>query len=166
MYAPHAPSVTSAKGVLGHTMGAAGAIEAALRVLTVARGTAVPTADFAEPDDTTAGIDVVRATARPQPVRPALSHSLGLGGHNTVPAFTAPRAHGTDPAPVRAERADARSRPLVEGRGPRRVLQATGTGPCHAPATRQRPGGGGVRPACRAREGEARLPVPGPAPPS
>lgn len=90
LYARRAPSVTSAKGVLGHTMGAAGAIEAALTVLTVARGTVPPTANFAEPDDTTAGIDVVRATARAQPVRLALSHSLGFGGHNTVLAFTAP----------------------------------------------------------------------------
>lgn len=82
------PSVTSAKGVLGHTMGAAGAIEAALTVLTLARGTVPPTAGFTAPDATTAGIDLVHGTARPQRVRLALSHSLGFGGHNTVLAFT------------------------------------------------------------------------------
>ncbi|MBT2425505.1 3-oxoacyl-ACP synthase [Streptomyces sp. CB00316] len=85
----HAPSVTSAKGVLGHTMGAAGAIEAALTVLSIARGTVPPTANFTAPDATTAGIDIVRATTRPQRVGLALSHSLGFGGHNTVLAFTA-----------------------------------------------------------------------------
>ncbi|ARF77084.1 3-oxoacyl-ACP synthase [Kitasatospora albolonga] len=83
------PSVTSAKGVLGHTMGAAGAIEAALTVLSVARGTVPPTAGFTAPDAATAGIDLVRAAARPQRVGLALSHSLGFGGHNTVLAFTA-----------------------------------------------------------------------------
>ncbi|MEW2067447.1 beta-ketoacyl-[acyl-carrier-protein] synthase family protein [Streptomyces sp. NPDC007346] len=84
-----APSVTSAKGVLGHTMGAAGAIEAALTVLSVARGTVPPTANFTAPDATTAGIDIVHAAARRQRVGLALSHSLGFGGHNTVLAFTA-----------------------------------------------------------------------------
>lgn len=82
------PSVTSAKGVLGHTMGAAGAIEAALTVLTVVRGTVPPTAGFTAPDAATAGIDLVHGAARPQRVRLALSHSLGFGGHNTVLAFT------------------------------------------------------------------------------
>ncbi|MFJ5737579.1 beta-ketoacyl-[acyl-carrier-protein] synthase family protein [Streptomyces microflavus] len=94
LYGPgHAPSVTSAKGVLGHTMGAAGAIEAALTVLGIARGTVPPTAGFTAPDATTAGIDIVRAAARPQQVGLALSHSLGFGGHNTVLAFTRAR-HG------------------------------------------------------------------------
>ncbi|GHE05659.1 beta-ketoacyl-[acyl-carrier-protein] synthase family protein [Streptomyces alanosinicus] len=82
------PSVTSAKGALGHTMGAAGAIEAALTVLTIAHRTLPPTANFAVPDDTTAGIDVITSVPRHQPVRLALSHSLGFGGHNTVLAFT------------------------------------------------------------------------------
>ncbi|PCG86531.1 3-oxoacyl-ACP synthase [Streptomyces sp. WZ.A104] len=82
------PSVTSAKGVLGHTMGAAGAIEAALTVLSIARATVPPTANFTTPDDATAGIDIVRTAARPQRVRLALSHSLGFGGHNTVLALT------------------------------------------------------------------------------
>ncbi|MFC9842600.1 beta-ketoacyl-[acyl-carrier-protein] synthase family protein [Streptomyces sp. NPDC060223] len=81
------PSVTSAKGALGHTMGAAGAIEAALTVLTIARGTIPPTANFTGPDETTAGIDIVSGHSRTQPVRLALSHSLGFGGHNTVLAL-------------------------------------------------------------------------------
>ncbi|MFF0570926.1 beta-ketoacyl-[acyl-carrier-protein] synthase family protein [Streptomyces sp. NPDC004041] len=87
--APEGPSITSAKGVLGHTMGAAGAIEAALTVLTVVHGTVPPTAGFTAPDEATAGIDLVHGAARPQRVRLALSHSLGFGGHNTVLAFTA-----------------------------------------------------------------------------
>ncbi|MEU0100499.1 beta-ketoacyl-[acyl-carrier-protein] synthase family protein [Streptomyces sp. NPDC006267] len=84
LYARRPPTVTSAKGVLGHTMGAAGAIEAALTVLTIACGTVPPTANFTTPDATTEGIDVVSGAARQQPVRLAASHSLGFGGHNTV----------------------------------------------------------------------------------
>ncbi|MEU5219637.1 beta-ketoacyl-[acyl-carrier-protein] synthase family protein [Streptomyces sp. NPDC020807] len=89
-YPGRPPSVTAAKGALGHTMGAAGAIEAALTVLTVAHGLVPPTAGFTTPDDATAGIDIVTTRCRPQNVRLALSHSLGFGGHNTVLAFAAP----------------------------------------------------------------------------
>ncbi|MEV6946751.1 beta-ketoacyl-[acyl-carrier-protein] synthase family protein [Streptomyces sp. NPDC051172] len=90
LYPRRPPSVTSAKGALGHTMGAAGAIEAALTVLTIAHETTPPTANFTAPDDATTGIDIIAAASRPHPARLALSHSLGFGGHNTVLAFTAP----------------------------------------------------------------------------
>ncbi|MCD7445215.1 beta-ketoacyl-[acyl-carrier-protein] synthase family protein [Streptomyces lincolnensis] len=90
LYPRRPPSVTSAKGALGHTMGAAGAIEAALTVLTIAHGTMPPTANFTAPDDATTGIDIIAPLPRPHPVRLALSHSLGFGGHNTVLAFTDP----------------------------------------------------------------------------
>ncbi|WP_155057497.1 beta-ketoacyl-[acyl-carrier-protein] synthase family protein [Streptomyces blattellae] len=89
LYPHRHPTVTSAKGVLGHTMGAAGAIEAALTVTGITHGTAPPTANFTTPDDTTSGIDIVSGTSRRHPVHLALSHSLGFGGHNTVLAFTA-----------------------------------------------------------------------------
>ncbi|MFE9017983.1 beta-ketoacyl-[acyl-carrier-protein] synthase family protein [Streptomyces sp. NPDC007808] len=87
LYDRRPPSVTSAKGVLGHTMGAAGAIEAALTVLSIARGAVPPTANFTAFDDCTDGIDLVTDTPRHHAVRLALSHSLGFGGHNTVLAF-------------------------------------------------------------------------------
>lgn len=90
LYPGRPPSVTSAKGVLGHTMGAAGAVEAALTVLTIAHGIVPPIANFTAPDDATTGIDIVATDCRLQPVRLALSHSLGFGGHNTVLAFAAP----------------------------------------------------------------------------
>ncbi len=87
LYGRRPPSVSSAKGVLGHTMGAAGAVEAALTVLSVARGTVPPTANFTAFDDGTDGIDLVTGTPRHQAIQLALSHSLGFGGHNTVLAF-------------------------------------------------------------------------------
>lgn len=83
------PSVTSAKGVLGHTMGAAGAIEAALTVLSIERSTVPPTANFTGPDEGTDGVDVVTGYGREQRLGLALSHSLGFGGHNAVLAFRA-----------------------------------------------------------------------------
>lgn len=95
---PAGPSVTSAKGVTGHTMGAAGAIEAALTVLTVQRGIVPPTANFHRPDADTADVDVVEDVARHQRVELALSTSCGFGGHNAVLAFApGPRA-GDGPA--------------------------------------------------------------------
>lgn len=88
LFTQHTPTVTSAKGTLGHTMGAAGAVEAVLTALSIARRTAPPTANFTAPDHDTDGIDVVAGHARTQHIGLALSHSLGFGGHNTVLAFT------------------------------------------------------------------------------
>ncbi len=87
-FTAHPPSVTSVKGVLGHTMGAAGAIEAAVTALSVEHQVVPATAGFATPDADTAPIDVVRQRARRQRIALALSNSAGFGGHNTVLAFT------------------------------------------------------------------------------
>jgi 3-oxoacyl-[acyl-carrier-protein] synthase II len=81
-------SVTSAKGVLGHGMGAAGAVEAALTVLTVQHRLVPATGGHRNPDPCTSDLDVVLAAPRRQDVRLALSNSSGFGGHNTVLAFT------------------------------------------------------------------------------
>ncbi|MGW7097826.1 beta-ketoacyl-[acyl-carrier-protein] synthase family protein [Streptomyces sp. NPDC054838] len=80
---PHRPPVTSAKGALGHTLGASGAIEAALTVLALAAGTVPPTAGLTEPG---AGmeIDVVTGPAREHAGEIAVSNSFGFGGHNAV----------------------------------------------------------------------------------
>lgn len=88
LFTAHPPSVTSVKGVLGHTMGAAGAIEAAVTALSVEHQVVPATAGIATPDADTAPIDVVRQRARQQRIGLALSNSAGFGGHNTVLAFT------------------------------------------------------------------------------
>lgn len=85
---PHRPSVTAAKGVLGHTLGAAGAIEAALTVLTIQHRRVPPIANLQAPAPEF-DIDCVTKQPRPQDVRAAVSHSFGFGGHNVVLAFTA-----------------------------------------------------------------------------
>ncbi|WP_306317874.1 MULTISPECIES: beta-ketoacyl synthase [unclassified Streptomyces] len=82
------PSVTSAKGVLGHSLGATGAIEAALTVLTLERSFVPPTANL-ESQDPEIDIDVVAKAGREGPVRAAVSNSFGFGGQNAVLAFTA-----------------------------------------------------------------------------
>ncbi|MFF5707737.1 beta-ketoacyl-[acyl-carrier-protein] synthase family protein [Streptomyces sp. NPDC012756] len=85
---PHRPPVTSTKGVTGHLLGAAGAVEAALTVLSLAEQTVPPTANFAEPGE---GIDLdVPTTARGARLRTALSTSVGFGGHNAALVITAP----------------------------------------------------------------------------
>lgn len=87
LFTAHPPSVTSVKGVLGHTMGAAGAIEAAVTALSVEHQLVPATAGFATPDADTAPLDMVAGSPRNQRVRLALSNSSGFGGHNTVLAF-------------------------------------------------------------------------------
>jgi len=75
------PPVTSIKGVTGHALGAAGAIEAASLVLTIDRGLIPPTAGYTTPDPAIA-IDVVHGGPRAWEPGPALSNSFGFGGHN------------------------------------------------------------------------------------
>ncbi|MFE0764465.1 beta-ketoacyl-[acyl-carrier-protein] synthase family protein [Streptomyces smyrnaeus] len=95
LFGPEGPAVTSTKGVTGHTMGAAGAVEAALTVLAVRRQTVPPTANFHRADAGTSGIDVVHGAARQRPVELAVSNSCGFGGHNVVLAFApAPTVRG------------------------------------------------------------------------
>jgi beta-ketoacyl-acyl-carrier-protein synthase II len=80
-------SVTSTKGVTGHTLGAAGAIEAVLSVLTVARGLVPPTANL-DSQDPEITVDVVAKAPREQRVDVAMSNSFGFGGQNAVLVVT------------------------------------------------------------------------------
>ena len=84
----HGPAVTSSKGVLGHTLGAAGAIGAALTVLTLENGLIPPTANL-ESQDPEIEIDVVAHEPRRSRVDLALANSFGFGGQNAVLAFAA-----------------------------------------------------------------------------
>jgi 3-oxoacyl-[acyl-carrier-protein] synthase II len=82
------PAVTSVKGVTGHSLGAAGAIEAACAVLTIERGTVPPTANL-DSQDPEIDIDVVHGAPRTMAVGAAISNSFGFGGQNAVLAVTA-----------------------------------------------------------------------------
>lgn len=86
--APRA-AVTSTKGVTGHTLGAAGAIEAAYTALALRAQTVPPTANLQVPCDKARGLDLVTGHARPGRFDTAISNSFGFGGHNAVLALTA-----------------------------------------------------------------------------
>lgn len=73
--------VTSTKGVTGHALGAAGALEAAALLLSMQHALIPPTAGTAQIDDGFE-IDLVMGSARPWTPGPAMSNSLGFGGHN------------------------------------------------------------------------------------
>ncbi len=80
------PPVTSVKGVIGHTLGAAGAIEAVATILALEHRLIPPTAHYESPDPDVV-LDVVAGSPRPWAPRPAISNSFGFGGHNECLVF-------------------------------------------------------------------------------
>jgi 3-oxoacyl-[acyl-carrier-protein] synthase II len=74
-------AVSSTKSVMGHTFGAAGAIEAIMCTLAVHNGVIPPTINYENPDPA-CDLDYVPNEAREAEVRVALSNAMGLGGHN------------------------------------------------------------------------------------
>ena len=81
--------VSSIKGALGHTIGAAGAIEAVVTALSLQRAQVPPTLFF-EAGDEACDLDYVPNVSRDLPdLRTALSNSFGMGGNNAVLAFKA-----------------------------------------------------------------------------
>jgi 3-oxoacyl-[acyl-carrier-protein] synthase II len=85
----HAPeaTITAIKSMLGHTLGAAGAIEAVVSIQTIRESCVPPTINLEDPDDEMGDLDVVARQARAQDVRVALSNSFGFGGQNTALIF-------------------------------------------------------------------------------
>jgi len=84
-----ATPVSSNKSMIGHTLSAAGAIEAAISLLTIRHGVLPPTINYATPDPEIP-IDAVANTARAAPVRTVLSNSFGFGGQNVSLILGAP----------------------------------------------------------------------------
>jgi 3-oxoacyl-[acyl-carrier-protein] synthase II len=78
--------VTATKSCTGHLLGAAGALEAAVTVLSLHHHLAPPTRNLDDPDDDI-HLDVVRMAARELTDGLALSNSFGFGGHNVTLAF-------------------------------------------------------------------------------
>jgi 3-oxoacyl-[acyl-carrier-protein] synthase II len=76
------PVVTSTKGVTGHALGAAGAIEAAAVLLAIEHRTIPPTAGLVNYDPEFPVLDVVAGEPRSWEPGPSLSNSFGFGGHN------------------------------------------------------------------------------------
>ena len=76
------PPVTSIKGVTGHSLGAAGAIEAIAVIESMRRGLIPPTAITTAVDPELPAIDLVLGEARAWEPGPTISNSFGFGGHN------------------------------------------------------------------------------------
>jgi 3-oxoacyl-[acyl-carrier-protein] synthase II len=75
------PLVTSIKGVTGHSLGAAGALEAVACALSIDRRLIPPTVGL-EQQDPEIHLDIVKDVAREWEPGPVLSNSFGFGGHN------------------------------------------------------------------------------------
>jgi 3-oxoacyl-[acyl-carrier-protein] synthase II len=79
--------VTSNKSMIGHTLGAAGAIEAVATVLSLHHGVIPPTINY-RTKDPECDLNIVANEAREVRLKAALSNSFGFGGQNGVLAFT------------------------------------------------------------------------------
>lgn len=75
--------VSSSKSMLGHTIGAAGAIETIITALSLQNGIIPPTINYKNPDPDL-DLDYVPNKARTCNIRVALSNSFGFGGHNAT----------------------------------------------------------------------------------
>ncbi|MCL6448793.1 MAG: beta-ketoacyl-[acyl-carrier-protein] synthase family protein [Armatimonadetes bacterium] len=74
--------ISSTKSMIGHTLGAAGAVEAAACVLAVERGVVPPTINFQPEKCANTDLDFVPNRSRPHRVEVALSNSFAFGGNN------------------------------------------------------------------------------------
>lgn len=80
--------ISANKSMMGHTIGATGAISAAVAVLTIRNGVIPPTINLENPDPE-CDLDYVPNVARKTKVRTVLVNSFGFGGHNASLIFTA-----------------------------------------------------------------------------
>ncbi|GHH96135.1 beta-ketoacyl-[acyl-carrier-protein] synthase family protein [Streptomyces capillispiralis] len=82
-------TLSSTKSMVGHLLGAAGAVEAVVTVLALREQTAPPTANFTGTDPR-CGLDAVPHTARPLDLNAALSNNFAFAGANACVAFGSP----------------------------------------------------------------------------
>ncbi len=78
--------ISSTKSMTGHTLGAAGAVEAAISIMAIQTGIIPPTINLHHPDPD-CDLDYVPNEARQRTVNVSMSNSMGFGGHNTCLIF-------------------------------------------------------------------------------
>ncbi|MGW0480499.1 beta-ketoacyl synthase N-terminal-like domain-containing protein [Nonomuraea sp. NPDC003214] len=122
--APQVPT-SSIKSFVGHTLGAAGAVEAVASVLALRHGVAPPTIGF--DDDSRADLDYVPNDARPMTIDTVVSNNYAFGGNNVSLVLTRPRT-GAGPGPSgepRPHDPPLRRDAVITGLGP---VTGAGTG--------------------------------------
>ena len=82
VFGHNGPKVTSTKGITGHALGAAGALEAVAVVLAMQKGLIPPTAGYSTPDPKMPAIDIVSNAPESWTPGISMSNSFGFGGHN------------------------------------------------------------------------------------
>jgi 3-oxoacyl-[acyl-carrier-protein] synthase II len=80
-------TVTANKSMLGHTLGAAGAIEAISTIMAIRTGCVAPTINLVDPDEAAEGLDLTPGRAKSRDIQVGLSNSFGFGGQNTALIF-------------------------------------------------------------------------------
>ena len=85
----HGPavSISAQKSMLGHTLGAAGALESIATIQAMREGVIPPTINLDSPDPNVDGLDVTPNTATRRDVRAAINNSFGFGGQNAALVF-------------------------------------------------------------------------------
>ncbi len=88
VFGPHAHAIpaNATKSMLGHLLGAAGAVEAIVTIMTILEGVLHPTINYETPDPE-CDLDYVPNKARQANIKTAVSNSFGFGGHNSVLIF-------------------------------------------------------------------------------
>jgi 3-oxoacyl-[acyl-carrier-protein] synthase II len=79
-------AISSTKSMTGHTLGAAGAVEAVISIMAIQTGIIPPTINLRHPDPD-CDLDYVPNEARHSTVNVAMSNSMGFGGHNACLIF-------------------------------------------------------------------------------
>ena len=84
------PMVSATKSMTGHLLGAAGALESVLSVLSLQHGIVPPTLNLETLDPAAEGVDIVRGDAREATVNTVMNNSFGFGGTNATLVFKRP----------------------------------------------------------------------------
>jgi len=92
LFGTHAKKLVlnATKSMIGHGLGAAGAVEAIVTLLSIRDQIVHPTLNLEEPDPECEGLDLVRGQSRRSQIKYALTNSLGFGGHNVTLCMKCP----------------------------------------------------------------------------